>query len=109
MRKSRRRRRLPENLGLLPDARLPARLRLLSLLLSLADGGGSAEVTEQLRGRFRHFADGALERFRIGGRRLREARHLAHVLQRGGADLLLGGGRLEIVEDADVPAHASIL
>jgi hypothetical protein len=43
----------------------------------------------------------------VGLRRLDRAAHLADVLQGGGGHLVRGGRRLEVVEGADVAAHAS--
>ena len=45
----------------------------------------------------------------FGPRGLGQAADLAHVLQRGGLDLLLGRGWIQVVEGSDVSAHASIL
>ena len=53
--------------------------------------------------------DGALECRLVRLRRLVEAAQLAHELQRGGADLVLGRGRLEIEQRADVAAHRVVL
>ena len=50
--------------------------------------------------------DGAVEHGLVRLRRLREAAHLADVLLGCGADLVVGRGRLEVVERLDVPAHA---
>src|SRR5205085_4275030 len=54
-----------------------------------------------------HGVDGVLERLRVRPRRLVEAADLAHVLERRAAHLVLGGGRLEVVEGPDVSAHAA--
>ena len=51
--------------------------------------------------------DGALKRLLVGLGGLGEAADLAHVLQRGGIDLISGNGRIEVVEDADVSAHGA--
>src|SRR5207248_10778842 len=45
----------------------------------------------------------------VGLRGFREPADLADVLQRGGSDLFLGRGRLEVVQALDVPTHATIL
>ena len=55
----------------------------------------------------RDLLDRAVERLLVDLRRLREAADLADVLQRRGADLVVGRGGLEVVERADVAAHAS--
>ena len=53
-----------------------------------------------------HLVHRVLERLGVGLRGLREATDLADVLEGRGAHLVLGGGRLEVVEGADVAAHA---
>ena len=65
-----------------------------------------SQRVQQVRGGVRDLVDRAVERLLVGLRRLREAADLADVLQRGGADLVLGRRRLEVVERADVAAHA---
>ena len=45
----------------------------------------------------------------VRARRLRETADLAHVLKGGGADLVVGRFRLEVVERLDVSAHAASL
>jgi hypothetical protein len=45
----------------------------------------------------------------VGLRRLLGAAHLAHVLERSSAHLVLGRGRLEVVECLDVSTHAGSL
>ena len=52
---------------------------------------------------------GAVERRLVRLRRLVHAADLAHVLQRRGVHLLGARGRIEVVENADVPAHAPML
>jgi hypothetical protein len=59
-----------------------------------------------LRG-VRDRGDGLLERLAVGLRRRRRAADLAHVLQRGGVHLAARGGRLEVVQGADVAAHTA--
>ena len=70
---------------------------------------GGHQLLEQARGLLRHRVERAVERFAIRRRRLGVAAHLAHVLQRGVADLLGGGRWIEIVKRVDVAAHAGIL
>ena len=53
--------------------------------------------------------DGPVERLPIGGGRVRGAADLPHVLERGRPDLLIGRGRLEVVQGLDVPAHVDHL
>src|SRR3954470_19631639 len=65
------------------------------------------QVGEKVLGDVCDLLNGAVERLLVGGRRLREAADLAHVLQCGGADLVVGGGRLEVVERSDVAAHSA--
>jgi hypothetical protein len=56
-------------------------------------------------GRGRDLVHRAIERGLIGLGWLREPAHLADELERGGAHLVLAGGRGEIEQRADVPAH----
>src|SRR5207244_12968675 len=53
--------------------------------------------------------DGPLEGFLVCPRRLREAAHLADVLERRPADLVVGRLGLVVEERVDVPAHAAIV
>jgi hypothetical protein len=87
----------------LPDP--PPRLRLLALPFPRAHLAARGEALEQPRRRARDLVDGAREGLEIRLRRLYRAAHLANELQRGGADLLFGRGRFEVVKDADVAAH----
>src|SRR5690348_13515679 len=77
--------------------------------LDLAVLGGCAgrEVVEEVLRGVRDRLDGLVEGLLVGQRRLRRPRHLADVLQRGGADLVAGRRRLEVVQLADIAAHAS--
>ncbi len=63
-------------------------------------------LAEQLGRRGSDRVDGTLERLGVRPGRVREPADLADVLQRGGADLVFGGGRREVVQRADVAAHA---
>src|SRR5262245_18185863 len=93
--------------GMRAEAREAARLRLGRLFLARArEGGGDQRANERARHR-RHVVDGTLESFLVGLGRHREAAQLAHELQRGVADLELGGGWLEVEEGLDVSAHGS--
>jgi hypothetical protein len=65
------------------------------------------ERVEELAGHGGDRVDRADEGLLVGPRGLREAAHLPHVLLGGRADLLLGGGGIEVVELADVSAHTS--
>ena len=103
----------------LPGRRHPQRGRLgagVALGRALAALGGldlavlrrrvRGQAVEQLGGRGRDDVDGAVERLGVGLRRLAGATDLADVLERGVTDLFVGRGRLEVVERADVAAHA---
>jgi hypothetical protein len=57
-------------------------------------------------GNLRDLAHRLLEGSFIGEGRFGEAADLAHELERGGADLLVGRGRLEIEKRSNVAAHA---
>src|SRR5690606_27032798 len=52
--------------------------------------------------------DGGVEGGLVDLRRLREAADLADVLECGGADLVVGRGRIEVEEGADVAAHGGL-
>src|SRR3954468_24931606 len=80
----------------------PPRLRLLALLFASAHRGVRVERMQQLVGGLGDLVDGAIEDVVVGGRGFRETGHLAHVLDGGGADLLLRGRGLEVVEDSYV-------
>jgi hypothetical protein len=67
------------------------------------------EAAEQLVRRLRHRLDGAVEGGLVRLGRPIEAAQLAHELQRRGADLLIGGGRLEIMQGPDIAAHGASL
>src|SRR5215212_7387324 len=81
-----------------------AQLRRLDL--AVLRRRGRHERVEQPRRDLDDLVDRAIEGFLIRLRGLRRAADLAHVLERRGADLLLGGGWLEVVKGADVAAHA---
>src|SRR5262249_41189676 len=68
---------------------------------------GGPQLGEQLRRRRGDGVERPLKRLPVGLRRLVEAADLADVLERRGADLLVGGGGIEVVERSDVSAHAS--
>ena len=54
------------------------------------------------------FLYGCLEYGLIRLRRLIEAADLPYKLERGGANLLFGDGRVEVEECFDIPAHFSL-
>src|SRR5205814_10370550 len=78
---------------------------LLGLDLAVARGRARVQVVEQLRRCQGHGVDRTLERFLIRARGCVEAADLPHVLERCPADLLIGGGRLEVVEGSNVSTH----
>src|SRR6266550_3779342 len=77
--------------------------------LTILGRGGRHELLEQAVRSRGNLVDRAGESCLVRLRRLREAADLAHVLERGVADLLVRGGWLIVVERVDVPAHADIL
>src|SRR6185369_15415199 len=79
---------------------------LRRLDLTVLGRRGGLQVGEQVHRRVRDRIDRAVERLLVGLRRLVEAADLADVLERGGLDLFGRGGGLEVVERADVAAHA---
>ena len=86
--------------------RFAARARRFSASTSRFFGGALVSSASSSRARGGgDLLDGAVERLGVGLRRLRVAADLADVLKRGRLDLLVGGGRLEVVERADVAAH----
>src|SRR5690606_21530685 len=54
------------------------------------------------------FVDGFIERGFVRLRRSGGSANLAHELERGGANLLVGGWRLEVEQRLDVSAHESL-
>src|SRR5215218_9330318 len=84
-----------------------ARAGLGGLDLPVLRRGVGHEPVEQALRRGRDLFDRAREHLLVGLRRLRRAADLAYVLERGGADLVGGGGRLEVVELTDVAAHGT--
>jgi hypothetical protein len=86
-----------------------ALLRALARLLHLLDAilrrrRRLIRLDQAPRGR-RHLVDRTLERGLVRARGPRRSAELAHELQRRGADLVLGGGGLEVRERSDVAAH----
>src|SRR6266511_3689571 len=63
------------------------------------------ELVQQARRRLSNYVDRTGEGSFVRLRRLREAADLAHVLQRGGPDLLIGRRRVVVVEGVDVATH----
>src|SRR6185295_7896744 len=79
----------------------------LPLAFTRARRSFAADFRKNLRRGLGDLAHGLLEGERVGFRgSLRAPRHFPHILQRGGLDLFWRGRRLEVVEDADVAAHA---
>src|SRR6476661_6310622 len=81
--------------------------RPLALDLAVLRRRARGQVLEQVLRRVGDGLDRLVERGLVGLARLRAAADLADVLQRGGPDLIARGRRLEVVELADVAAHAS--
>src|SRR5690606_6069543 len=82
---------------------------LLPLDLAVLRRRGGDQDREQVLGGVRDLGDGALEHLGVGLRGLRHSADLADVLQRGVVHLLRGGLGLEVMERANVPAHAARL
>ena len=79
--------------------RFSARARAFAASTSRSRGGAVRdEVLEEVRGDVGDLVDRPREDRFVGLRRLRRAAHLAHVLERRGADLVVGRARLEVVE-----------
>ena len=81
---------------------------LRALLLTVAGAGFAllGELLEEARGGGGHRLDGPLDFLRSFLRHLGDAGHFTDVLQSRGANFVGRGGRLEVVEDADVTTHA---
>src|SRR5262245_43779714 len=88
---------------------LPATLGFGALTFAGADGAARGGRVEKRGGGGGDGVDGGVEGGEVGLGGLGEAAHFANVLEGGGADLVGGGGRLEVVEDADVTAHGDIV
>src|SRR5687767_5436394 len=82
---------------------------LSCLLFAVPRLGGRLQRMNQTLGGVGDFVDRLVEGGFIGLRRLRRPAQLANELQRGRADLVFGGGRLEVGERLDVPAHGGPL
>src|SRR5215813_3348033 len=70
---------------------------------------GRGERSQQPPSGIGDIIDRLVERCLVRLRRGREPAQLSDELQRGGADLLLGRGRLEIEQSADIAAHRTLL
>ena len=79
--------------------------RLGGLDLAVLGRRGRHQVVDEVPGDVRDLADRLVEHGLVGRRRLGRAGDLAHELQGRRVDLVVGRGRLEVVEGADVPAH----
>src|SRR6478736_7771835 len=89
----------------IPDLGAGASLGRLDLAVLRRSGGD--ELLEQVAGGVGDLGYGAVERGLVGGGRLGRPGHLAHELERRRGHLVLGRGRLEVVERADVATHAA--
>src|SRR5205085_2655617 len=78
-------------------------LRRLDLAISRRRTGG--QRVHKTPGHLTRLVYRPVERLLVGLRRHRESTDLPDKLQRRGANLLVCGGRLEIEERPDVPAH----
>src|SRR5436853_6709068 len=63
------------------------------------------ERVQEVSGHRGHLRDGAIDRGLIGPGRLAESRDLPYELERGISDLHVGGGRVEVEQRLDLPAH----
>src|SRR5207247_2910052 len=99
----------PPDAPVLPSRRAEPRRRALPCLgglgLPVLGGGGRGQTVEQRPRGVGDLVHGAIERRLIRLGRLVEPADLAHELERGGAHLLVGGARREVVQGSDVPAH----
>src|SRR5271165_806030 len=79
--------------------------RLQRLRLAVPRRSGAAQRMDELPRGLRDLVDRALEGLCIGLRGPGEPADLPHELERGGADFVVGGGRLEVEQRADIAAH----
>jgi hypothetical protein len=93
--------------GWLSEACGRAGSRSLGFYLAIPRRGSGVQGFQELSGRCRNVIDGAPERDLIGGGRFVHPTELADELERGGPDLIIGGGRFEIEEGFDTAAHES--
>src|SRR5205814_140533 len=84
------------------------RVGLRSLALARPYGGTGAQRMQEPPDALCDLIDGRLERRDVRCRRLCKPTHLPDVLKGRCADLLPRGRGLEVVEDANVPAHGDI-
>src|SRR5690242_3764817 len=80
--------------------------RLGGLDLAVLRGSGRGQALEQATGGRLDFRHGMVEGVLVGLGGPRRPTDLADVLHGGGVHLVPGRGRLEVVEGADVAAHA---
>src|SRR5262249_43246939 len=83
-----------------------APLRRLDLAIARRRAGHQ-RIQDRMRAPH-HLADGVMERVLGGLRGLREAAQLADELERRCANLLVRGGRLEVVERLDATTHGNL-
>src|SRR5947209_20361446 len=81
------------------------RPRFGRLGLAVLGRRGGLELVQELHRRGGDSVNSAVERCLVRARGLGEAADLADVLERRGADLVLAGRWIEVVEGADVSAH----
>src|SRR5215472_14001501 len=79
---------------------------LLPLTLSGPDRGVGLQRLQEVPGHVSDLVHRVLECHPVGGGRRSQPAHLPDVLERSRLDLLGGRRRLEVVQDADVAAHA---
>ena len=95
----------PEHARLRKPAARASGLTPLRLDLAIPGRSRGHQVGEQVLGRVRDALDRVLEGSLVGPRRLLHPGHLAHVLERGGLDLVGSRRRLEVVKRFDVSTH----
>src|SRR5262249_51905995 len=93
----------------LAEARDGTGAATLGLDLAVLRSCGRYEVGEQMLGDMPDLVHSPVERRLVGRGRLVHTADLAHVLQGRGVHLVGARGWIEVVENADVPAHASML
>jgi len=79
--------------------------RLLRFLLSVARRGARLQAVDEAARHFKHLVDRVAKGGLIDLRGRVDATQLAHELERGGADLIIGRRRIEIEQCRDTAAH----
>jgi hypothetical protein len=91
---------------LLAESADRASVRFGSFHLTILGGSGGHKRSEQCRGCTSDFIDRTIEGLSVRNRRRGRSADLSYKLNGRHPDFIVGGGRLEIEQHLDIPAHA---